>query len=92
METTRIRRRLAGIVLVLLPLFAAAAPAAANPGVTATVQTQANSATAVVSFRIVIPEVVAFGANAQRQPANAPTLTRTVSIESGVQLVTIARP
>lgn len=89
METNCIRRRLAGIALAL---FAAAAPAAASPSAVATIQAQANSATAVVSFQIVIPEVVAFGADVQRQPATAPTLTRTVSIESGVQLVTIARP
>lgn len=92
METSRNRRRLAGIAFALLAAVAAVGPVSANSGVSATVQSQASRATAVVSFRIVVPEVVAFNAGVQRQPANAPTLTRTEAVESGIRIVTIARP
>lgn len=92
MKSTRTRRRLASLAFALLAAIAAVGPAAADTGVCISGQAQETRATAVVSFRIVIPEVLGFGANAQRPHVNAPQLTKTSVIESGVRLVTIARP
>lgn len=50
------------------------------------------SASATLHFRIVIPETLRIEGDVQRRSALAPRTTRTVTVEDGRQLVTIARP
>lgn len=83
------------IALLLIALLAAAA-GHAQANTQLTVQATGSSASPVrasasVSFRIVVPETVSFGEQPKPRPGNAP-LVRTVSVEDGREVVTLARP
>lgn len=85
-----IRNDVAKIVLAAGLAFAALGTAQASD--TIAPSTSAQQATATVSFRVIIPEVLRFDGQAQRLHATAPQTTRLVSTEGERAMVTLARP
>lgn len=51
-----------------------------------------TSASAAVNFRIVIRESLSLGGQQQKARPDAPPMVRSVSIEDGREVVTLARP
>ena len=85
-----IRNSFARIVFAAVLAFAALGTAQASD--TSAPATSGQRATAIVSFRVIIPEVLRFDGESQRLHATAPQTTRLVSTEGDRAMVTLARP
>lgn len=89
------RQPIALLLLVLIAGFAGGAEASSQFSVQAAGSSAAASptrASASVNFRIVIQETLSLGQQQQKARPDSPQMTRTVSIEDGREVVTLARP